>query len=77
MRGFKKCRPCDPHGEECGLDEFIEYYEYLDSEEELTNRWKWANGEISTNEYPKGDEISVLLKYRPRQAFVRFKVNRL
>jgi hypothetical protein len=76
MIGFKKCKPCDPHGKECGLDEFIEYYESTNSVEELTNRWKWANGLISTREYPKGEEISKTLKRNPRLAYVLFKVNR-
>jgi len=76
MKGFKKCRPCDPHGVECNLDEFVEYYSSIADEKELTLRWKWANGLISTHEYPKGEEIFKTLKRNPRQAYVLYKVNK-
>ena len=30
----KRCKPSDPHGAECNLDDFVEYYSGIDSEEE-------------------------------------------
>ena len=71
------CKPCDPHGKECELDDFIEYYSFNVSEEELTARWNWANGLIPDREYSHAEEIRTLLKFNPRKAFAKFKVNKL
>lgn len=73
----KRCKPSDPHGAECNLDDFVEYYSGIDSQEELTLRWKWANGLISDLEYPKGKEIMSTIKRNKRLAYVLYKVNKL
>ncbi len=73
----KRCIPSDPHGVECNLDDFVEYYSGIESKEELTLRWKWANGFISNSEYPKGEEIMSTIKRNKRLAYVRYKVNKL
>lgn len=77
MLNFRKiCKPCDPHGHECGLDDFIEYYSHVETEEELTARWNWSNGLISDREYPHAEEIRNLLKFNKRKAFALYKVNK-
>lgn len=73
----KRCIPSDPHGAECNLDDFVEYYSGIDSQEELTLRWKWANGLISDLDYPKGKEIMTTIKRNKRLAYVLYKVNKL